>query len=316
MAETDTAPPPEAEDSIEEQMIRRARSSHQRLPLLEVVVDRFTLALGPMMKTHCAGAAAEATLDSLTYSSTGEAMEALPPHALAMVAQVDPDGGDIGVLVDRELLFAALEIMLGGRTAARTEASPRAFSAIERKFGQRLCQAALNSLSEAFNRVWDVGFAIDRIESSPQAMVLAAPSVPCVTVTMHVDFDGRGGRLIFLFPQPVFEEIRPMLAEPFRGGQIGGDSSWRDLLSDTLQDTSITVDAILCEPSIPMAKVLAWKPGQTIELGVTVDQDVTVSCAELRLFTAAIGRRRNGSLALKVMRDFSQEDEPTDVDFD
>lgn len=313
MADSDTKPD---EGRVVDQMIRSAKANYQRLPVLEVIFDRFTLALGPVMKAHCAGNTAEAKLSSFSYTSVGEALDSLSLDSLAMVAVTHPTEGDIGVVLDHELLFTTLEILLGGRDAAKTPWTPRAFSAIERKFGQRLCQAALNALSEAFARLSEVQFAIDHIESSPQAMVLAAPSAPCVKVVMSIDFDGRGGHMIFLLPVSVFEPMRSILSAPFHGGQLGGDSSWRELLSGKLQNTSITVDAILHEPLIPLADVLGWKPGVTVPLGITPDQTVTVACDNLKFFSAAVGRRRNGSVALRVIRDYSEEEEPTDVTFD
>ena len=308
----------ELEDAerIEDQMIRSAKANYQRLPVLEVIFDRFTLALGPMMKSHCAGNSAEATLESFTYTSCGEALDSLSLESLAMVAEAQPWEGDIGVVLDHELLFTTLEILLGGRAAGRTEWSPRAFSAIERRFGQKLCQAALDTLSEAFARLAEVHFTIDRIESSPQAMVLVTPSSPCAKIVMRIEFEGRGGNMTFLMPHSVFEPVRSILSAPFHGGQLGGDSSWRDLLSGKLQETSVTVDAVLHEPRVPLSDLLAWKPGVTVPLGVSVDHDVTVALGNLKLFSAAVGRRKNGSIALRVVRDYSDEEEPTDVTFD
>ena len=173
-----------------------------------------------------------------------------------------------------------------------------------------------HAIAEAFARLCEVQFVIDHIESSPQAMVLSAPSGPCVKITMRIDFDGRGGNLMFLFPTTVFESIRSILSAPFHGGQLGGDSSWRDLLSGKLEHTPITIDAVLHEPVIALADILNWKPGVTVPLGITEDQHVTVSCDNLKFFSAAVGRRRNGAVALRVVRDYSEEEEPTDVTFD
>ena len=309
-AQTDSA------ERIEEEIIRSARSNHQKLPVLEVIFDRFALGLGPVLKAYCAGASAEAELEAFEYMSCGEALDSLSPQSLALVTEVQPWDGSIGLILDPELLFATLEIMLGGRSAAQTYWTPRAYSTIEKRFGQRLCEVALEALTEAFVRLFEVQFQVDRIEGSPQALVLAAPSTPCVKVTMKITLEERGGTLIFLLPQTSFESVRPQLAAPFRGGQLGGDSSWRELLNDSLHDTAVSVDAVLHEPSLQLSDILNWSPGRTIDLGIHVDQEVTVACGELKMFTAAIGRRRNGAVALRINRDFSEEEEPKDVAFD
>jgi len=313
---TKTKSKKENPERIEEEIIRSARANHQKLPVLEVIFDRFTLALGPVMKSYCAGAPAEAELKSFQYMACGEALESLSPSGLAMMTKVQPWEGAIGVVLDPKLLFTTLEIMLGGRNVSRATWTPRAFSAIEKRLGIRLCQVVLNELTEAFTWLCGVNFEVERIEGSPQALFLAPPSSPCVKVVMRVSFEDRGGTITFVMPHEAFEIVRPILAEPFQGGQLGGDSSWRELLTDTLKGTSVTVDAVLHEPNLSLAEVLSWKPGQTIDLGITTDQEVTVSCGELNMFSAAIGRRQNGSVALRVTRDYGEREEPDDVAFD
>lgn len=324
MTETDTPLSPAVDDiaesplsdRIEEQIIRSARSNHQRLPLMEVMFDRFALDLGPVMKSYCSGATAEATLGAFEYMSCGEAQDSLPPSGLAMVSKVLPWESSIGVVLDPNLLFATLEIMLGGRGATQSTWNPRAYSAIEKRLGQRLCQTVLNSLVDAFAQLCEVSFEIERIEGSPQALVLAPPTSPCARITMNISLEDRSGDITFLIPHSAFEEVRPVLAQPFRGGQLGGDSSWRELLTNTLQGTSVTIDALLTEPKLSLTEVLAWQPGQVIDLGIETDHEVTVTCTDLKMFTAAVGRRRNGAVALRITRDYSEKEDPQDVAFD
>ncbi|MFO7804425.1 MAG: FliM/FliN family flagellar motor switch protein, partial [Paracoccaceae bacterium] len=42
------------------------------------------------------------------------------------------------------------------------------------------------------------------------------------------------------------------------------------------------------------------KPGQVLNLGIDTEHEVTVACSGKDMFRAAIGRRRNGSVALRV----------------
>lgn len=313
MSETTTEERDARDERIEEAIIRSARSNHQKLPVLEVIFDRFALALGPVMKSHCAGASADAELEAFRYMTTGEALENLSPHGLAAVTDVQPWNGTVALVLDPDLLFATLEIMLGGRSASRSEWAPRSYSAFEKKFGRRLSEVVLSELTDAFAQLSAVEFNIERIEGSPQALVLAPPTSPCVVIVMRITLEERSGRLTFLLPNSAFEPVRPMLAQPFRGGQLGGDSSWRSQLTDTLQDTGVTLEAVLSEPNLSLTDVLAWQPGQQLDLGIDPEQEVTVTCSGMKMFSAAMGRRRNGSVALRVTRDFSEKEEPADV---
>ncbi|WP_238372817.1 FliM/FliN family flagellar motor switch protein [Heliomarina baculiformis] len=319
MAQTQTSPQIDTSSSerVEELIIRSASTSHQRLPVLEVLFDRFALALGPVMKSYCSGTGAEASLESFEYMSCGAALESLPTDELPLVVSVLPWGAPIGVVIDPKLLFTTLEINLGGRMVSQSNWTPRAYSAIEKRLGIRLCETVLYELTAAFSQVSEIDFEIERAETSPHTMVLAQPAAACIKLVMKIVFeDDRGGVLTFVLPHSSFEEIRHILAQPFRGGQLGGDSSWRELITETLSGTDVTVDAVLHEPEIQLHDILGWKPGQVVDLGIQSDQEVTVSCAELKMFNAAVGHRRNGAVALRVTRDFSEKEEPTDVAFD
>ena len=60
---------------VEEEIIQRAKRSYERLPILEVILERFALAVGPALK-HYIGAICEARIDNIEYMPVGEALEA------------------------------------------------------------------------------------------------------------------------------------------------------------------------------------------------------------------------------------------------
>ena len=51
--------------SVEEEIIQRAKRSYERLPILEVILERFALAAGPAIKPYV-GAICEANIESVT----------------------------------------------------------------------------------------------------------------------------------------------------------------------------------------------------------------------------------------------------------
>lgn len=315
----DTATQTPTSERIEELIIRSARQLHQPLPVLEVIFDRFVLALGPVMKSYCSGTPADAELKELSYHSCGETLDNAPSDWLAFMGSIGSEDNPFGVILDPNLLFTTMEIMLGGRSKSTEEAGPwvpRAFSTIEKRLGRRLCEAVLNELAVAFEQVAETRFSVDRAENSPRTLVLAPPSAPVAKIVTRITFDGRGGDMILILPHASFQETQQLLAQPFRGGQLGGDSSWRELLTERLNGTDVEVDAVLHEPQLHLNQILAWQEGDMIDLGITPDHEVTVSCGELDMFRAAVGRRRNGAVALRITREFSEKEDLTDVAFD
>jgi flagellar motor switch protein FliM len=292
-----------------EEIIRLSKLSYERLPMLEVVFERYLLALAPDLKTYTS-VAADVMLEEFEYTSCAEALQSISAPSFLAVTEARNWDGTILVGIDPPLLFSTLEIMLGGRsTKAPNEAwSPRGFTAIEKRIGKRFCEVALSSLSGAFGQVAEVDFAIDHLETSTQSTVLAPPTTPCVKVVLKIAMESRVGRLTFLLPYNSFEKVRPVLAQAFLGGKLGGDSSWREQLTQKLHETDVTLAASLHEFRLPLSDVLSWAPGQTLDLGIGSDSEVTVKCNGLAMFRGAMGRRKNGAIALRITEDLGGKD--------
>ncbi|MCA0922637.1 flagellar motor switch protein FliM [Pseudooceanicola nanhaiensis] len=305
MAEITRPTPPEELNGapIEEQIIQMAKLSYERLPLLEVIFDRFALSLGPALKSYC-GVLADAELEGFEYMPYSEALEGLSANGLVAITQASEWDSEIATVLDPDLLFTALEIMLGGRTVKGSDWAPRSFTAIERRLGTNICEVILRELSTAFSQLSDNDFTIDHMEGNPHTLVLAPPGSPCVRITYKITLDERVGKLSFVIPNNAIDKVRPTLAQAFRGGQLGGDDAWRALLTDQISDTSVTLAAVLHEPVLPLTSVLQWKRGQVLDLGIDSEHEVTVTCSGKKMFRAAMGRRKNGSVALRVTEDF------------
>lgn len=303
---TPTGTPETGDGPIEEQIIRMASLNYERLPMLEAIFDRFALSLGAILKTYT-GTLSEVSLESFDYMAVGPALDSLGGPSLLLVTEASPWDGRLALSIDPPLLFTTLEIMLGGRSVQAKNWTPRSFTAIEKRLGQKLGEVVLAELVSAFDHVDKVKFNVSHLESSPQNAVLAPPTSASVKIVLKVDFEGRGGSLCFIIPDATLEAVRPQLAQSFFGGQLGGDNGWRSLLTQSIQETDVTVTAVLHEFEANLRDVLEWKPGQTIDLGIDMSQEVAVSCSGRTMFRAAVGRRKNGSVALRVTEDLNDQ---------
>lgn len=310
-------PDPHAEaESVEELIIRMSTLSYERMPMLEVIFDRYMLSLGSALKSFC-GVPVDVSIESFSYLNCGEAMAKMPSPTLLAITSADPWEGAFLTSIDPAMLFSTLEIMLGGRASQSRDWTPRSFTAIEKRFGTRLVDVVLSELSRSFRQLSEVSFSVDHLESNPRATALAPASSPCVAISLNVSLEDRGGKLDFLIPFNTLEKIRSVLAQPFLGGKLGGDSSWRKQLTAKIEDTTVTLDALLCELKLPMTEVLSWQKGQTVQLGIDAEHEVTLVCSDRPMFRGAMGRRANGSVALRLTeeiegKDGTPDDEPTD----
>lgn len=70
---------------------------------------------------------------------------------------------------------------------------------------------------------------------------------------------------------------------------------------------------MLGQAVIPLRDVLSWMPGQVLDLGMQVDDPVTISVIGKDIAKAEVGRRKNGKIALKVSDKLYEEEELPDV---
>ncbi len=297
---------------VEELIIERAKLSYARLPMLEVVFDRFALTFAPELKTYL-GAMTDVTLKAVEYLSCQDAVNELPDPSLVAVTDVEGWAGPLAVVLRPDLLFAVLEITFGGRTVQGGERTTRAFTAIEKRIGQRLCEVALDGLKSAFAKVSPVEFEVSHLETNPKALLLGPPTSACVRVVLEIEAEDRKGEMIFVLPNTAFEPVNHILSQNFTGGQLGGDTGWRNKMTGMLEHTSINVTAIMGESTLNMRDVLAWVPGTLLDFGMQAQDDITLACSGKHVAKAEVGRKRNGKVALKLTEKLYDEEELTNV---
>ena len=290
-----------SEEMLEEAMIRQARESFQRLPTLEIIIDRLLLALVPEMKSYCT-VAPEIELTSLAYMPYEDAMEQVLTPSLIAVAGADPWESQVACVVEPDLLFSVLEIMLGGRRAAQHEWKPRNLTAIEQKLGRRLAELCFNTLSSVFAEISPVTFAIQALESTPKSVMMAPPRTATLQVRLTLTFEERRGHMNLILPYGALDNVTAQLSQPFLGGQLGNDHGARAEMNTRISGTDVTVTGVLHELKVPLHEVLSWKPGDVIELGMTMDTPVVGMVNAQPMFQASFGQRNNGALALRVIQ--------------
>lgn len=297
---------------VEEQIIEKAKRSYERLPLLEVIFERLALSLGPELKSFV-GAICEAELEGFDYMPVDEILESLPNPSLIAMTQAEGLDGMIAVILGPHLLISTLEITFGGRSVTSGPWTPRSFTSIEKKIGQKMTDILLEELSRTFTQLIPATFSISHIETNPHSLVLAPPNSAAVCVRLRITMDDRHGTVNVVVPYNSIANVRGQLAQPFLGGSLGGDKGWRDNMTKAISDTSIPVVAKLIDAPVPLKEVLNWKRGQVLDLGIDKDQEVVLTTSGHEMFRAQSGKRKNGSIALRVTERLKNKEEMTDV---
>jgi flagellar motor switch protein FliM len=298
MAEQDR---PLAENTIA-RIIEVASQSYERLPVLEVIFERFSLLLAPALKAHT-GVITSVSVERFDYMTCDSALADMPTPSFVVVASVSPGDGKFGMVIDPELLFANLQIMLGGRDAQYQSWQPRGFTMIEKRIGQQLCEVVIRELKSAFRQIGDIGFRLEGLESSPKGAMIAPPESACIRVQLRIAFEGQNGKITFVLPNTSLDKMRPLLSQKFLGSQIGGEDTWRDMLQESVREANMTLSTVVGGIETNLAELLQWKPGTIIPLDVLIGEEARVVCGNEVIFKGVVGCRRKNGLAVRVTQD-------------
>ncbi len=280
-------------------IINSALVSYERLPMLEIVVDRLVRLMTTSLRNFTSDNV-EVSLDSISSIRFGDYLNSIPlPAILAVFRAEELDNYGL-VTVDSNLIYSIVDVLLGGRrgtAAMRIEGRP--YTTIERVLVQRMVEVVLADAKSAFEPLTPVHFILDRLETNPRFAAIARPANAAILVKLRIDMEDRGGRIEILLPYATLEPVRKMLLQQFMGEKFGRDNIWEGHLATELWTTQLEIRAVLDEQEVDLRRVLSLKVGDTLVLNATSESLIELRAGAIMLTRGRMGRR-NHSIAVRV----------------
>jgi flagellar motor switch protein FliM len=264
--------------------------TYERLPMLEVVFDRLVRILTTSLRNFTSENV-ELTLESITSLRFGDYLHGVPlPVMIAVFRAVQWD--NYGLLtVSDPLIYSIVDVLLGGRRSgppAWPESRP--FTSIERALIERLIRLVLADMATAFAPLSTIEFRYERLETNPRFAAIARPTNGAVLFRLRVEIDDRGGPLEILIPYATLEPVRDLLLQMFMGEKFGRDSIWESHLARQMLVTTVELEALLEEQTVPLGEVMALQVGTTLALSAEPDTPVILRCGNVPLLRGRVGR--------------------------
>ena len=117
----------------------------------------------------------------------------------------------------------------------------------------------------------------------------------------EVCIEGGGGELHVALPYAMLEPIRELLLQGFMGEKFGHDNIWESHLATEIYKTSIPIEAVLDQLTLPLRQVMNLRVGETITLNCGPDDPVSLRCGDIPLTQGNIGRMGD-NIAVRVAR--------------
>ncbi|MGI9494111.1 MAG: flagellar motor switch protein FliM, partial [Geminicoccaceae bacterium] len=192
-------------------LINSPQVPHRRMPVLDACFDRLVHTLSKSLRSLTSGDV-EISLAETCSVRFGNYIEKVPLPALISVFKV-VEWNDHGLInVDSALIYAIIDVMLGGRQATPPlTVETRSFTAIEVKLIKRMIELILKEITTAFKPVIDVEFQLERMEPNPSLVDIASPPSLAVLFTIDVHLNDRSGRIQILIPYATLEPMSDLL---------------------------------------------------------------------------------------------------------
>lgn len=270
-------------------LINSALVSYERLPMLEIVFDRFVRLTTTSLRNFTSDNV-EVSLDNISSVRFGDYLNSIPLPAILSVFKAE-EWDNFGLLtIDSSLIYSMIDVLLGGRRGSRQlRVDGRPYTTIETNLSQQMIEVILRDAEQAFEPLTNIKFNLERLETNPRFAAISRPANAAILVELRVDMDDRGGKVEFLLPYATIEPIRAQLLQSFMGEKFGRDPTWEGHLATEIFNGETEVEVILHETSISLSEAMNLKKGDTLYFDMKPHDRVSLRSGGVDLSTGVMG---------------------------
>ncbi len=213
------------------------------------------------------------------------------------IVSVKPLRGSGLIVCDPTLVFAVIDSLFGGIGKFHARIEGRDFSPTEQRVIGRLVEVILAEYHKAWKGIYPLELEYQRSEMQPQFANIATPSEIVVSTSFTLEVGDTSGTIYFCIPYSTLEPIRDVLYSTTVGDSSEPDRRWINLLKTQIQSAEVELVAELGTAPATVEQLLAFKPGDFIELDLSPALEAKVD--GVPVFSANYGTS-NGKYALKI----------------
>ncbi|MFY8118386.1 MAG: flagellar motor switch protein FliM [Roseateles sp.] len=213
------------------------------------------------------------------------------------IVSVRPLRGSGLIVCDPTLVFAVIDSLFGGIGKFHARIEGRDFSATEQRVILRLVEVITSEYRKAWTGIYPLELDYQRSEMQPQFATIATPSEIVVSTSFTLEIGETSGTVYFCIPYSTLEPIRDVLYSTTVGDSTEPDRRWVNLLKHQIQAAEVELVAELATAPATVEQLLAFKPGDFIELDL--DPVIKAKVDGVPVFDCHYGTS-NGKYALKI----------------
>jgi flagellar motor switch protein FliM len=273
-------------------VLDQALQSYERLPMLEIIFDKFIRQLAVSLR-HLTAEAVEVRIIEFNSLRFGDFFKNIKnPASIVVFKSVEWD--NLGLLVlGGKLVFSLVDILLGGKnytSQANKVNNNRVLTPIEQGIAKQISEVVLNALSFAFEGISPATFSLERIENNPNFVAISRPGDAIISLKMQIEIDSQTDKMQLIIPYKTIEPVKERMQQVFLGDRFGADVVWEEALLNAVYSVDLPIEAVIINKSTTLHSIAALKVGDTIIMDHKEDDSVTVRSGSIALFKGKIGK--------------------------
>ena len=261
-----------------------------RMPTMEIINERFArnIRLGVF---HLIRKSPEISIGPTKVQKYSAFLREIVVPTNFNIVSVKPLRGSGLIVCDPTLVFSVIDALFGGAGKYHTRIEGRDFSATELRVISRLIDVVTAEYKKAWHGIYPLELAYQRSEMQPQFANIATPSEIVITTSFTLEIGDTSGTVHFCIPYSTLEPIRDVLYSTMQGDANEPDKRWLDLLTTQIQSAEVQLVAELATAPATVEQLLAFKPGDFIELDL--EQMIKAKVDGVPVFNCYYGTSNN-----------------------
>lgn len=240
-----------------------------------------------------------ATCEQMTY---GDFISGLPNPTSFNLITAEGLQGQMCLEISPLIIYPIIDRLLGG-TSQELFIPQRPMTLIETRLIESVTNRGLAALTEAWESVRRLEFAISATESNPQLVQIVPPNEVVVVIGLEMKLANRAGTMNLCIPYNVIEPVMADLSTQnwFAVGADDNSVTSVENMERSMSRASVEVSGVLAETSMSMLDLANLVPGDLILTEKRSDEPVVLCVEGEKKFIGRLGKCKR-QRAIRVER--------------
>ena len=238
------------------------------------------------------------TLAAIEEEKPSDFLAARQDKSIAALFDVTGTGDAIAVLVEKPLVFALVEAVLGGDGLEQPFLTSRPLSKIERGMARLIAEHVGQAMQMAFSELLPLDLQFDRLEADFEFIDLWRSNSAALTATFDMEAVGRKACLSILLPTSHATRLSKSVVQTTPAG-AEADPAWAHHLGSRVGEADLRLEAVFSETDFTLAEIASLKTGQVLRLKARQSTPLILQCDARPLFRCRMGQS-DGRYAVRI----------------